>query len=79
MSSYLVIDAEWLDREIRNAEVLREHAQSAGKPIAIAAASVRLESLREIRRFGSPALPEGEGQIAISISTPPGTPVEGSA
>ena len=72
MPSYLVIDADWLGREIRNAEILREHAQSGGKPIAIAAAGVRLESLREVLRLGSRALPPGAGEIAFSIATPPG-------
>ena len=74
MANYLVLDADWLEREIRNAEILREHAQGSGKPIAIAAAGVRLESLKEVRRLSSPALPEGEGEIALSIAGAPGSP-----
>lgn len=49
MPRYLVLDSEWLEARIKQAESLREHAQSTGKPIAIAAASIRLESLKEIR------------------------------
>ena len=54
MSRYVVIESDWLDTRIREAETLREHAQSSGKPVAIAAASIRLESLKEIRRIGLP-------------------------
>ena len=74
MANYLVIDADWLEREIRNAEVLREHAQDSGKPVAIAAAGVRLGGLVEIRQLGVPALPEGEGEIGLSIDREPGSP-----
>ena len=55
MSRYLVIESDWLDTQIKNAETLREHAQSSGKPVAIAAASIRLESLKEIRKFAAEA------------------------
>lgn len=75
MPNYLVIDAEWLEREIRNAEILREHAQDAGKPIAIAAAGVRLGGLQEIKELAAPALPEGEGEIALSMARAPGNPL----
>ncbi len=66
MANYLVLDSEWLRVQIENAQVLRVHAQSSGKPVAIAAASVRLESLREIQRQAVPAgkpglVGEGEG------------------
>jgi hypothetical protein len=54
MANYMKIDVDWLEQEIGKATVLREHAQSSGKPVAMAAASVRLESLREIRRNLSP-------------------------
>ena len=40
MPNYLVIDADWLDGEIGKAETLRAHAQSTGKPVAIAAAGM---------------------------------------
>jgi hypothetical protein len=50
---YLVLDNDWLQAQIRQAESLREHAQSTGKPIAIAAASIRLESLKEIEKVAS--------------------------
>ena len=55
MSRYVVIESDWLDTRIREAETLREHAQSSGKPVAIAAASIRLESLKEIRKIGARA------------------------
>jgi len=55
VSRYLVIESDWLDTQIKNAETLREHAQSSGKPVAIAAASIRLESLKEIRKFAAEA------------------------
>jgi hypothetical protein len=74
MPNYLVLDGDWLDREIRNAEILKEHAQDTGKPVAIAAASVRLESLKEIRRLAAPARPPEEGSIALSIEAPPDAP-----
>ena len=74
MSSYLVLDGDWLEREIRNAEILKEHAHDTGKPIAIAAASVRLESLKEVRRLAAPALPAGEGPIGMSLEAPPASP-----
>jgi len=50
-----VIETEWIEARIREAETLREHAQSSGKPVAIAAASIRLESLKEIRKVGASA------------------------
>jgi hypothetical protein len=75
MARYVVIDAEWLDREIRNAEALREHAKATGKPVAIAATGVRAESLKEVRRLAVPALPPGEGAIALSMASPPAAPV----
>jgi hypothetical protein len=71
MPRYLLLDAEWLDREIHNAEMLREHAAGTGKSVAIAAASVRAESLKEIRRLAVETLPPGEGPIALSIAAPP--------
>ncbi|MCU0727290.1 MAG: hypothetical protein MUE73_16145 [Planctomycetes bacterium] len=77
MARYVVLDAEWLDREIRNAETLREHAVATGKPVAIAAAAVRAEGLKEIRRLAVPALDPGEGPIALSIATPPAAPAPG--
>ena len=55
MSRYVVLESEWLEARIREAETLRDHAQSSGKPVAIAAASIRLESLKEIRRIAVPA------------------------
>ncbi|MEN8150640.1 MAG: hypothetical protein ABFS86_12515 [Planctomycetota bacterium] len=55
MSRYVVIESDWLETRIREAETLREHAQSSGKPVAIAAAGIRLESLKEIRKIGVPA------------------------
>ena len=55
VSRYLVIESEWLATQIKQAETLREHAQSSGKPVAIAAASIRLESLKEIRRVAAEA------------------------
>ena len=55
MSRYIVIESDWLETRIREAETLREHANSSGKPVAIAAASIRLESLKEIRKIGAPA------------------------
>jgi len=55
MSRYLVIESDWLDAQIRQAETLREHAQSNGKPVAIAAASIRLESLKEILKVAAGA------------------------
>ena len=39
MSRYLVLETDWLEARIREAESLRESAQSSGKPVAIAAAS----------------------------------------
>ena len=54
MSRYVVIESDWLEARIRDAETLRDHAQSSGKPVAIAAASIRLESLKEIRKIGVP-------------------------
>jgi hypothetical protein len=77
MARYVVLDAEWLDREIRNAEKLREHAVATGKPVAIAAAGVRAEGLKEIRRLAVPALDPGEGPITLSIATPPAAPAPG--
>lgn len=74
MPDYLVIDAAWLEREIANAEALRRHAQDTGKPVAIAAAGVRAESLKEIRRLAAAALAPGEGEIALSIAAPPKAP-----
>ena len=74
MSNYVVLDADWLEREIENAKTLREHAQDTGKSVAIAAASVRHESLKEIRRLSVPVLPAGEGAIGLSIASPPASP-----
>lgn len=74
MANYLVIDADWLEREIRNAENLRAHAQDSGKPVAIAAAGVRLGGLQEIKDLAVPALPAGEGEIRLSIDREPGNP-----
>lgn len=71
MANYLVIDADWLDIEIEKAVTLREHAQSTGKAVAIAAAGIRLESLREIRRIAQPALGPDAGKIRLSIDRPP--------
>lgn len=72
MAKYLVIDADWLERAIRDAETLREHAQSSGKAVAIAAAGIRLESLKEIRRRAAPAAAvEGDGPIRITLERPP--------
>ena len=73
MKKYLILDADWLAQQIENAKLLREHAQSSGKPVAIAAASVRLESLREIRNLAIPAGRPGmvgEDEITLAI---PGT------
>ena len=77
MPNYLVIDADWLDREIGNARVLTEHAKETGKPVAIAAAAVRLESLKEVLKLGVPALPPGEGGIPLSVAAPPAGPARG--
>ena len=74
MANYRVIDGDWLERAIRAAESLRESAQSSGKPVAIAAAGIRLESLKQIRDLAVPAGPEGEGPIALSIGRPPAAP-----
>ena len=71
MSRYVVLDADWLEQEIRTAEILREHAQETGKAVAIAAAAIRVESMKEVRRRCLPALPLGEGNIAFSIEGPP--------
>ena len=74
MAKYLVLDSDWLKTRIENAKQLRDHAQSSGKPVAIAAASVRLESLREIRKLAIPAGPPGsagEGEISLAIPGPP--------
>ena len=71
MAKYLVLDSDWLKIQIENAMVLREHAQSSGKPVAIAAASVRLESLREIQRQAIPAAPPGMvGECEITLAIP---------
>ena len=72
LPEYLVIDGAWLEDAIRSAETLREHAQSTGRAVAIAATSVRLESLREVRRLAVAALPPGEGGIELSIERAPG-------
>ena len=70
MAKYLVLDSDWLKLQIENAKTLREHAQSSGKPVAIAAASVRLESLREIRnqalQAGRPGM-VGDNEITLAI------------
>jgi hypothetical protein len=74
MAKYLVLDSDWLKTQIENAKQLRDHAQSSGKPVAIAAASVRLESLREIRKLAVPACPPGsagEEEITLAIPGPP--------
>ena len=70
VARYLVLDAEWLEAQIRQAETLREHAQSTGKPVAIAAASIRLESLKEIRKTAAEALDAGRGEVEISFTPP---------
>lgn len=71
MPKYLVLDSDWLKEQIENAKTLREHAQSSGKPVAIAAASVRLESLREIRKNAIPASRPGMvGDSEISLAIP---------
>ncbi len=62
VSRYLVIESAWLDTQIRQAETLREHAQSSGKPVAIAAAAIRLESLKEIRKIARTAESFGTGE-----------------
>ena len=70
MAKYVVLDSDWLKQQIEAAKVLREHAQSTGKPVAIAAASVRLESLREIRNQAMQAGRAGtmgEGEITLAI------------
>jgi hypothetical protein len=72
--SYLVIEREWLEQQIRQAEVLREHAQSTGKPVAIAAASIRLESLKEIRDHAIEGREEGEGKVVLAFD--PGDPTD---
>ena len=74
MANYLVIDGDWLERAIRAAESLRESAQSSGKPVAIAAAGIRLESLKQIRELAVPARAPGEGTIRLSIDRAPGAP-----
>jgi len=70
MAKHLVLDSDWLKRQIENAKTLRDHAQSSGKPVAIAAASVRLESLREIRnqaiQAGRPGM-VGDNEITLAI------------
>ena len=76
MAKYLVLDSDWLVKQIESAKVLRDHAQSTGKPVAIAAASIRLESLREIQNQAIPAGRPGmigEGEITLAI---PGIPEE---
>ncbi len=76
MTRYLVLDSDWLKTRIENAKTLRDHAQSTGKPVAIAAASVRLESLREIRSRAMPAGRPGmvgDDEITLAI---PGLPKE---
>jgi hypothetical protein len=72
VANYLVIDGDWLEEAIRQAESLRENAQSTGKPVAIAAAGIRLESLKQIRDLAVRALPAGEGAIGLSIEESPG-------
>jgi hypothetical protein len=70
MAKYLVLDSDWLKQQIEAAKTLRDHAQSSGKPVAIAAASVRLESLREIRKraiqAGRPGM-VGDSEITLAI------------
>ena len=71
MAKYLVLDSDWLKQQIENAKTLREHAQSTGKPVAIAAASVRLESLREIRNLAIPAgRPGMVGDPEVTLAIP---------
>lgn len=72
MPRRFVIDADWLETAIRAAEELRAHAQSTGKPVAIAAAGVRLETLKEVRRMAAAedATPPAPG----GPLTPPASP-----
>ncbi len=76
MPRYLVLSADWLEREIRQADILREHAKATGKPIAIAAAGVRAEGLKEVLRHAVEARPSGTDPLTISLPSLPPAPGE---